>query len=60
MSATRLPRETERRIADGLRDALERYEQAHREALARLREDMQRALFGVEEPRSNGKEAPHA
>ena len=47
---SRLPIETERRIADGLRDALERYEQALRAAQAQLRNDMQAALFDVAEP----------
>jgi len=52
MTAERLPRDAERRVADGLRDALERYEEAQLEAMARLRTDMQAALFGVE--RDNG------
>jgi len=50
----RLSVEAERRVADGLRDALERYEQALRAAQARLRDDMQAALFGMPEDEEHG------
>jgi hypothetical protein len=47
--ADRIPRDTERVLADGLRDAIERFESAQRAALAQLRNDLQAALWPADE-----------
>lgn len=43
--AANLPPDVERRAADAMRDALERFEEAQRAALKRLRNDLQIVLW---------------